>query len=84
MQCGEGCGEVQLVTRVDSCFLKMFLWERFSMIAPKSMEFSIAVMEEVVFPDRSKGTRPYNSSKPRAWRWFNTKQEANQSLLKGN
>lgn len=67
-QCGEGCGEVQLVTHVDSFFFKMFLWERFSMVTPKLLEFSIMVMEEVVFPYGSRATRPSNAYKPRAWR----------------
>lgn len=74
-------GRYNAVKHVDSCFLQIFLWERFSTLTPKPMEFSTVLMEEVVFSDGSRGIRPSNSYKPRAWRWPNTKQAFNNSLV---
>lgn len=60
----------------------MFLWERSPTITPKPMEFPMGTMEEVVFQDGSKGTKPSNTYKSRAWRWLNAKQATNKSLEK--
>lgn len=38
-----------MVTHEDSCFLQIFLWERFGSIAPKPMEFNrVTIINEVV------------------------------------
>lgn len=71
-----------MVGYTDSCFLQMFLGERFSTLASKSMEFSKEVKEEAVFPDGLKRMRPSNTYNPQAWRWLNTKKASNKLLEK--
>lgn len=39
-KCGEGCGRYDVVRHVDSCFLQMFLEDRFSTTPLLLMEFS--------------------------------------------
>lgn len=59
----------------------MFLWERFPSNVPKPMVFVVIVIEETILEDGSRGTRLSNTYKPRAWRWFNTKQHAKKSII---
>lgn len=56
-QCGQFIGRYNIITQVDLCFLQMFLWESFSALAPKSMEYPKAVMEEAMCQDDSKKMR---------------------------
>lgn len=63
------------MSHMDSCFLHMFLNERFFTILPNLVEFLVVVMD-------SKGMRPSNIYKPRAWRYLNTKQASNKLLAK--
>lgn len=57
-------GRYEIVTHTNSCFLQMFLWENFSVVALKSMEYSEVTMEEMVSPDCSRRLRPSNNYRP--------------------
>lgn len=52
------------------------------MITPKPTKFLAVNMENVLLSDSSRRMRLSNTYKPRAWRWLNTKQASNKSLVK--
>lgn len=62
-----------MVTYVNTSFLQIFLYERFSGIAPRLTEFDeVTIVEVVVRGERKrKKSHPYM---PRAWRWDGVKQ----------
>lgn len=75
-------GRYGVIKYAYSCFLLMFLLEKFLAVAPKPVDFPSITMEEVVLSDGSRGTRLSNTYKPRAWRWVTATQAANKSLAK--
>lgn len=72
-------GRYNVVTHVDSCFIQMFFWERFSVIAPKPDGVSGCCDGGGGIPIRLQ--RDETIYKPRVWRWFNGKQPSNKSLV---
>lgn len=50
-------GRYDIVTHVDSCFLQMFVWEPFSIVASKLMEYLEVAMEEAACQEGSRSLR---------------------------
>lgn len=60
-------------------FLQIFLWERFSSITPRTIEFNEVIFRDVIAFDvlKKKKSHPYM---PRARRWVGVKQATNKTL----
>lgn len=70
-----------IVIHVDSCFLQMFVWERFFILASKLVDYLKVAMEEAACQNSSRRLRPSNTYKPRACRWVYKKQVANLMVI---
>lgn len=74
-------GRYTVVSYANSTFLQLFLWERFSNLAPQPVQFESVTMRTFEDEDGIVRTVPDKPARMRAQRWSNLKQQKGKDLM---
>lgn len=74
-------GRYTVVSHVNSAFLHLFLWERFSNLAPQPVQFEAVTMRTIEEEDGIVKMVPNKPARMRAQRWSNLKQQRGKDLV---